>query len=363
MGRFVKILSIAILSAFLTGCIGSNNQQQEQQDLSKEEQEAYENNEMASADYDNAIKNLKEGNIIDAGKGFYSAAKEFIKGKISELTILVKSGQSSFQLGLRDKYVDEKTIKHVNTFYRKAQTTVKDFIVGDRISFGDMVKRYSSNVTKDDIQRLIATVELHEAGVGSSDKEDSHPFYSILCNTNCTVDFGFGQINTISWIGQDKKGIHFKGPCEGMVDPIIIKKATEKCQSMCRPNDDLHKEIRAEIIRYFRDKNSDPIRDPHSPFNPITNATCTYKHLKADLIAVINRYDNCNKLRADNLPVFKCVGTPSKFDYWTLALVEYGGNTNKAIKSGIRYGNTTLDEYISEFRSAYVILYGDRPPF
>jgi hypothetical protein len=315
---------------------------------------------MASADYDDAIKKLKEGNIIDAGKGFYSAAKEFISSKIDELWVVVKNGQSSFQLGLRDKKIQEKTAKNINTFYRKAHTPVKDFIVGDRINFGDIVKRYSSSVAKDKFQRLIATVELHEAGVGSSDDEDSHPFYSILCNANGTVDFGFGQVNTISWIGRNVKNTHFKGPCEGMVDPVIIRQATDICQGV--KNSSANKAIRAAVIKYFRSKNSDPIRDPRSPFNPITNATCTYKHLQADLSSV-KRYKSCDQLHVDGLPVFKCVGSPSEFDYWTLALVEYGGSTDKAIKSGIRYKGTTLEAYISEFRSAYVILYGDRPPF
>lgn len=366
--RLAKILSIALLSAFLTGCIGggsNNSSTNQQQEVAKEEQEAYENGEMASANYDDAIKKLKEGNIVDAGKGFYTAAKDFIKSKINELMVLVKSGQSSFQLGLRDQKekVDEYTAKNISSFYNRARTMVTDFIVGDKILYGDMVKRYASSATKDDFQRLIATVELHEATVGASDKVDSHPFYSILCNDNCTVDFGFGQVNTISWIGLDKNGHHNKGPCEGMVDPVVIRKATEMCQSMCKPNNDLHKGIRAYIINYFRSKNSDPIRDPHSPFNPFVNAACTYKHLQADLSNVKNRYDNCNKLRVNGLPVFRCVGSPSKFDYWTLTLVEYGGNTDKALKSNVRYKGTSLEEYISEFRSAYTVLYGDRPPF
>jgi hypothetical protein len=363
--RFVKIISIATLSVFLTGCIGDNNSSSQQQEQAKEEQEAYEYGVMASANYDEAMKNLKEGNIVDAGKGFYTAAKDFIKSKIHELMALVKSGQSSFQLGLRDKeeMVNKYTVENISSFYKKAHTPVRDFIVGDKIPYGDIVKRYASSTTKDDFQRLIATVELHEAAVGGTDNPDDHPFYSILCNSNCTVDFGFGQVNTISWIGKDVKGHHNKGPCEGMVDPVVIRKATEMCQSICKPNNNLHKGIRAYIINYFRSKNSDPIRDPHSPFNPFVNAACTYKHLQTDLLNVRKRYDNCDKLHVNGLPVFRCVGSPSKFDYWTLTLIEYGGNTDNAIKKNIRWGKTTLEAYISEFRSAYTVLYGDRPPF
>lgn len=345
------------------GCgIGGSDTSDSQNANDQDPQEVAEEYEgMSEADFQYALQQAKEFKFDQAALGFAAAAKEFT---VSKYYNLVYAGKSSYRLN-----IDPKTgSQTMSNFVVKARRQTPDYYQGKIMQVGSMVIAYPEMVAKmlhvndPSLQRLVSTVQLHESG--------NIPELSILCNTNGTVDFGMGQVNAVSW--------ESKQLCYGMVEDALITTANNLCKKYGFGNK-TNALIRQTLINMIAGKslnsiikdytdltNKDVIKAvtyEKSPFNPITNTKCSYKHLQYDLATAHHLYKTCEQLREGSKTRFTCPGDkPSDYDYWTVAIVNYGGNTKNVLYTGKRFGST-LDNYINEFRSAYVVLYGDRPPF
>jgi hypothetical protein len=361
--RLSKIAIISIMSSFLIGCgIGGQDANNSQNGDDQDPQEvAEEYAGMSEADFQYAVQQAKEFKFDQAALGFAAAAKEFT---VSKYYSLVYAGKSSYRLNINQD-VGSKTMAN---FLAKARRQAPDYYQGKVVQVGSMVIAYpqivakSLNINDSSLQRLVSTVQLHESA--------NNPQLSILCNYNGTVDFGMGQVNAVSW--------QSKQLCYGMVDDALIRTANNLCKQYGFGNK-TNALIRQTLINMIAGKSLDSViksysdvtnqdiikavANKKSPFNPITNTTCSYKHLQYDLVTAQRLYKTCDQLREGSKTRFTCPGSkPTEFDYWAIALVNYGGNTKKVLYTGRRFGST-IDDYINEFRSAYVVLYGDRPPF
>jgi hypothetical protein len=372
--RIVKILSIALLSAFLTGCMGDSSQDNQNNSAEDYEEKSVDDFSKAKADYDYAKDEFNQGNYLNAAKGVFNAAVNFVASKVDEILGYMSKSSGSYKIDT-NRLVHNKNLRNVAlTFASKSKTIATDYYDGEKpIPLGQMVLKYSSIVGpsgKGSIrQRLVATIQFHEA----NDSKDAQ--LSILCNNDSrhSVDFGIGQVNTVSWSGN--------GTCKGMVDEDIIATATKKCmdyythpQNYIDPTTGKKVNINVYIQRLLENKyggKTNLVRNPRSPFNPITNTACSYRHLNADFQTAYSLFRTCSSLESVSGGKFRCSGSPDPdFDYAAVALIAYGGITKGIISSGIRLQNRntgeiiqTIDDYLAEFRAAYAALYKEPPPF
>jgi hypothetical protein len=212
----------------------------------------------------------------------------------------------------------------------------------------------------------VATVQLHEASVDKKGNEQ----LSLLCNDNSSVDFGIGQVNTVSW----------GDLCKGMADGDIVRTATDIC-SKYRKNPNYYKQKYGKIINGKLQFNinsfivetlvqsykgeANLVRYEKSPFNPIVNSRCTYRHLESDFQTARRMFPDCRSL--ESVDRFRCSGDPT-FDYAAVALMAYGGLRKQMLVNNVRLKSggevkQTFDDYMAEFRAAYSAIYKEPPPF
>lgn len=374
--RFVKILSIAILSAFLTGCIGDIGQDN-QNTAEDYEEKSIDDYSKALADMEYAKQQFNQGNYINAAKGVFYAVKNFVSSKADEILGYMMQSRGSFVID-QSKITHKRGIKGIGDiakeFADKSKEPAIDYYDGGKtIPLGQMAIKYSSMIGAERNatplrQKLVATIQLHEAANYYGNAQ-----LSILCNSDKTVDFGIGQVNTKSWksICKDLVNVDFQNK-----ERSIVALATDICenpQTYIKKYSDIVKgkkkfNINSFILEILKLNFGGEIgltRDPRSPFNPITNSRCTYRHLDEDFNTVRRNY-SCSTMEWTGR--FRCSGNPSDYDYTALALMQYGGLKKGMLKNDIRLGKPgavqqTFDDYMAEFRAAYAALFKEPPPF
>lgn len=376
--RFAKVISIALLSAFLTGCMGDNSQSNQNNTAEDYEEKSIDDYSKAKADYDYAKDEFGQGNYLNAAKGMVNAVVNFTKSEVDVVLKNILQSRGSFQVD-ESKFAvrignRKRTLQDVaKEFASKSMQTAIDYYDNDkRIPLGQLVMKYSSMIGAERNatplrQRLVATIQLHE-----SDNTNGNAQLSILCNndTEHTVDFGIGQVNVKSWTSF----------CKDLVDQgkgSIVATAFEKCQDYHIHPENYRDPRTGKLIRFktyiielFKNKYGSEealVRNPRSPFNPITNSKCTYRHLEEDFIEVSKMFQNCQSIQVTSMGKFRCTGNP-EFDYNALALMKYGGLNKRMLARDVRLGSgdnvtQTFDDYMAEFRAAYAALFKEPPPF
>jgi len=366
----VKILAIAMLSVFLAGC-SDNDSNKSAEDYKEKSIDDY---SKAAADIEYTKQQFNQGNYINAAEGVFHAAKNFVSSTVNEILGYIAKSKGSFILDQRNITV-KKGIRGIEDiaklFADKSKSKAIDYYSGgEYVPLGQMVLRYSSVEAEPNVnplrQRLVATIQLHE-----SDNKHGQAQLSLLCNGDKTVDFGIGQVNTRSWLD---------GSCKGMADKDIVNTATKICaEYRLNPNDfkcrygkiingkcelNVNAYIVELLVRSYGGE-VNLVRNPTSPFNPILNARCTYRHLNEDFKTATRLFPNCKSLEA--VGRFRCTGNLDS-DYTAVALMAYGGLKKEWLinNARLRSGDTviqTFDDYMAEFRSAYAALYKEPPPF
>jgi hypothetical protein len=165
-----------------------------------------------------------------------------------------------------------------------------------------------------------------------------------------------------------------------MVDEEIVLKATKKCidyhehpENYRHPITGEQVNINVYILKYLENEYGGKInlvRNPKSPFNPITNTMCSYKHLKADFKVAYGQKYSCSELQRLSNNRFACTPQTQEFDHTAIALIAYGGIKDWMIREGVRLKNSktgkiyqTIDDYLAEFRASYAALFKEPPPF
>jgi hypothetical protein len=371
--RFAKIISIAVLSAFLTGCIGDSSQDNSAEDYEEKHIEDY---SKAKADLDYAKEEFNQGNYLNATKGAMNAIGNYVAAGVDKILEYMAQSKGSYRIDPHRLVGHKGDLKSVAlTFASKSKTIVTDYYDGgQKIPLGQMVLKYSfavgsSRGEKPLRQRLVATIQFHEAN------NSKNAQLSILCNDDRrhSVDFGIGQVNTVSWSDT--------GPCKGMVDENIVNDATRECQryhsnpqQYIDPVTGKPVSINVYILRMLENKYGgieNLVKNPKSPFNPITNTMCSYRHLDADYATARNLFRSCSSLESISGGKFRCSGSSNlDSDYAAVALIAYGGITKEMVALGIRLRNKktgeikqTIDDYLAEFRASYSALFKEPPPF
>jgi len=350
--RFIRIFLIAVLSVFLTGCIGDEDKS------SEELAEEYRAEVLVNQQY--AEEQFSQGNYWEAFKGAVSAGVSYVASKAIDIYKYILGSKGSYRVEESRLRLHKKSIGSVaeNFAQKSKHIAIDHFDGGKKIPLGEMVLKYAMAGAQNNgtvyKQRLVATIQLHESAY-------TKPQLSLLCNTNGTVDFGIGQVNTVSW----------EGICRGMVNMDIITTATNLCRQY-RANPDSFivdgKKVgfNTFTIKYFerhRNLNETALtRLPNSPFNPIVNSRCTLRHLEEDF-KIAQRSYKCENLYKISRGKFACTPQTMQYDYTAVALMVYGGVNYKMLASGVRYGNQTFDDYMAEFRAAYAALFREPPPF
>jgi len=351
----IRIFLIAVLSVFLTGCTGDKD---EDEDKSLDEM-AEEHRAETLVNQQYAKDQFSQGNYWEAFKGAVSAGVSYVASKAIDIYNYILRSKGSYRVEESRLQLHKSAASVAENFAQKSKHIAIDhFDGGKKIPLGEMVLKYAMAGAQNNgtvyKQRLVATVQLHESAY-------TKPQLSLLCNTNGTVDFGIGQVNTVSW----------NGVCRGMVDINIITTVTNKCgEYLKNPGsfkvDGKKVGFGTFIIKYFEryyNLNETALtRLPNSPFNPIVNSRCTLKHLEEDF-RIAQRSYKCENLYKISRGKFACTPQTMQYDYTAVALMVYGGVNYKMLASGVRYGNQTFDDYMTEFRAAYAALFREPPPF
>jgi hypothetical protein len=370
--RFVKILSIAMLSAFLTGCMWDGSQDNSAEDYNEKSVDDY---SKASADMEYAKQQFNQGNYLNAVEGVFNAVKNYVSSTVNEILGYMTKSSGTFVID-EARMAGHKNLREVAKLFADKSTKMAiDYYDGGKaIPLGQMVLKYpsivgaSQNQNPAIIQRLVSTVQLHEAT-----NYDGKAQLSLLCNTDSTVDFGIGQVNTRSWLPP-------YGSCKGMVDENIVRTATNICADYNSHKQDYYAKYGkvvngklrfninsfiVELLVRNHGGEANLVRDEKSPFNPIVNSKCTYRHLRADFDTVTRIY-KCEVREWTGR--FRCSKNSEGSDYIALTLMQYGGLKKEMLRRNIRLGRPgavqqTFDDYMAEFRAAYSALYKEPPPF